>query len=274
MTTREIQKVFANWNKGDLDSYLIKITANIMGVKDEITGKPVVDIVLDAAGQKGTGRWTSESALALGVPAQTIAEAVFARAMSSLKDERVKAAKIIKLELPGVQENKDTLIKKIHNALFASKICSYAQGFQLLRAAAVEYGWDLDFGRIALIWSGGCIIRAQFLEKINAAFLNNPGLPNLLLDNYFMDKINVCQNDWREVIALAIKIGVPVPAFSSAIAYYDSYRSETVPANLIQAQRDYFGAHTYERIDKPRGEFYHTNWTGKGGDTVSSTYNV
>ncbi len=274
MTTKELQKVFTDWNKGDLDSYLIKITADIMGVQDEITGKPVVDIVLDAAGQKGTGRWTSESALALGVPAQTIAEAVFARTMSSLKDERVKAAKIIKLELPGVEENKDTLIKKIHNALFASKICSYAQGFQLLRAAAEEYEWDLDFGRIALIWRGGCIIRAQFLEKINAAFLNNPGLPNLLLDNYFMDKINVCQNDWRAVIALAIKIGVPVPAFSSAIAYYDSYRSERVPANLIQAQRDYFGAHTYERIDKPRGEFYHTNWTGKGGDTVSSTYNV
>ncbi len=274
MKTQEMQGVFSSWNENDLNSYLIGITAEIMGVKDEDTNEPVLDLILDAAGQKGTGRWTSETALSLGIPAQTIAEAVFARAMSALKDERVAAAGVLKGPVASLNVRKEPFIKQIHNTLFASKICSYAQGFQLMRAAAEEYGWKLNYGKIAKIWRGGCIIRAQFLDKIIKAYANNPALPNLLLDNYFKGIIESCQNDWREVVAAAAMNGIPVPAFSSALAYYDSYRSAVLPANLIQAQRDYFGAHTYERIDRPRGKFHHTNWTGKGGKTISSTYIV
>lgn len=273
MTTDEMQDVFKEWNKGELDSYLIEITSEIMGKKDEETGKPMLDVILDTAGQKGTGRWTSFEALNLGIPVPTVVEAVLARAMSAIKEERVAASK--KLHGPQAQfsGDKKEFIGMIRQALFASKICSYAQGFQLMRAAAEEYHWDLKFGEIALMWRGGCIIRAQFLSKIKAAFDNNPKLENLLLDDYFKSVIESHQKAWRKVIATAVEMGIPVPAFSSALAYYDGYRSDRLSANLLQAQRDYFGAHTYERVDKPRGQFFHTNWTGRGGKTASSTYN-
>jgi len=234
----------------------------------------MVEVILDTAGQKGTGRWTSLAALNLGVPAQTIAEAVFARAMSAVKDERVQASKILVGPKPVFSGEKAGFIVMLRQALYASKICSYAQGYQLMRAAAKEYGWDLNYGNIALLWRAGCIIRAQFLDNIKEAFDKQPDLPNLLLDDYFKKAIEINQAGWRSVIATAIQNGIAVPAFTSALAYYDGYRSARVPANLIQAQRDYFGAHTYERVDKPRGEFFHTNWTGRGGDTVSTTYTV
>ncbi|MGD9239694.1 MAG: hypothetical protein PVG69_06700, partial [Desulfobacterales bacterium] len=224
--------------------------------------------------QKGTGRWTSEQALALGIPAMTIAEAVFARTMSAIKEERVAASKILKGPKIDFSGSKKEFAEMIRKALYASKICSYAQGYQLMRAAAEEYHWDLKFDSIALLWRAGCIIRAQFLGKINETFAKNPNLENLLLDDYFRSVIDSTQNAWRKVISAAIENGIPVPAFSSALAYYDGYRSDRLPANLLQAQRDYFGAHTYERIDKPRGEFFHTNWTGRGGETVSTTYNA
>ncbi len=274
MTPHEISSVFGDWNEGELDSYLIEITRDILARDDEETGKPMVDVILDTAGQKGTGRWTSLAALNLGVPAQTIVEAVFARALSAIKDERKAASK--KLTGPDISFSGDrtAFIQMIQKALYASKICSYAQGYQLMRAAAQEYHWDLKYGEIALIWRGGCIIRAKFLCNIKEAFDTDPDLQNLLLDEYFKEAIENSQDDWRKVVATAIEHGVPVPAFSSALAYYDGYRSEILPANLLQAQRDYFGAHTYERVDKPRGEFFHTNWTGRGGDTVSTTYNV
>jgi 6-phosphogluconate dehydrogenase len=274
MTAKEMQPVFSEWNKGELDSYLIEITRDIMGKEDEETGRAMIDVILDAAGQKGTGKWTSAAALDLGVPAPTVAEAVFARAISAIKEERVAAAKILQGPKNGTNLNKKEFIEKIRKALYASKICSYAQGYQLMRMAAEEYGWDLKFGEIALMWRGGCIIRAQFLDKIKAAFDKKADLNNLLLADYFKDAIEKNQAAWREVIATAITTGIPVPAFSSALAYFDGYRSEVLPANLLQAQRDYFGAHTYERVDKPRGEFFHTNWTGRGGTTASSTYNV
>jgi len=274
MAPAGISEVFGEWNKGELDSYLIEITRDILAKVDDETGMPMVDVIMDKAGQKGTGRWTSLSALDLGVPAQTIAEAVFARAMSAIKDERLVASK--QLAGPEVMFTGDrtAFLDKLRQALFASKICSYAQGYQLMRAAAGEYNWDLKYGEIALMWRGGCIIRAQFLGDIKKAYDNDPGLQNLLLDKYFKDAIESSQSAWREVIATAVKHGVPVPAFSSALAYYDGYRSAVLPANLLQAQRDYFGAHTYERVDKPAGEYFHTNWTGTGGDTVSTTYNV
>ncbi len=274
MTPDEMHNVFAEWNKGELDSYLIEITRDIMAKKDDETGKPMVDLILDTAGQKGTGKWTSTAALDLGIPTMTIAEAVFARTISAIKDERVEAAKQLADLDNKIEGNKEDLLEMIRQALFASKICSYAQGFQLMRAAADENNWNLNFGDIALMWRGGCIIRAQFLEEIKAAFDKNPDLRNLLLSDYFKNIIETHQTAWRKVIALAVQAGIPVPAFSSSLAYYDSYRSARLPANLLQAQRDYFGAHTYERIDKPRGEFFHTNWTGRGGDTASSTYNV
>lgn len=275
MSADEMRDVFAEWNKGELDSYLIEITRDIMGKKDEETNKPVVELILDTAGQKGTGKWTSIAALDLGIPAMTIAEAVFARAISAMKEERVEASKQLDNKLDSkVDGNKEELLEMIRQALFVSKICSYAQGFQLMRAAADENNWNLNFGDIALMWRGGCIIRAQFLEEIKAAFDKSPDLPNLLLSDYFKKIITTHQTAWRKVIALAVQAGIPVPAFSSSLSYYDSYRSERLPANLLQAQRDYFGAHTYERVDKPRGEFFHTNWTGRGGDTASSTYNV
>ncbi len=274
MEPRDISAVFGEWNEGELDSYLIEITRDILAKEDDETGLPMVDVIMDRAGQKGTGRWTSMAALDLGVPAQTIAEAVFARALSAIKDERLGASQ--QLAGPGIMftGERKAFIEQLRQALFASKICSYAQGYQLLRAAATEYKWDLNYGEIALMWRGGCIIRAQFLGNIKQAYDSNPSLRNLLLDDYFKDAIQSSQLAWRKVIATAVEHGIPVPAFSSALAYYDGYRSAILPANLLQAQRDYFGAHTYERLDKPAGEYFHTNWTGTGGDTVSTSYNV
>jgi 6-phosphogluconate dehydrogenase len=272
MSPAEMHKVFSEWNQGELDSYLIEISADILGKTDPETGKPVVDIILDTAGQKGTGKWTSQSALDLGTPSMTIAEAVFARCVSALKEERVAASKILSGPKADFNLDKESFIENIRKALYASKICSYAQGYQLMKAAADEYGWDLKFGDIALMWRGGCIIRAKFLGDIKAAFDNNPSLPNLLLDPFFKKIIDDCQSAWRKVIASAVQAGVPVPAFSSALAYYDSYRSAVLPANLLQAQRDYFGAHTYERTDKARGQFFHFEWTENSGSTTSSTY--
>ncbi|KAA3662688.1 MAG: phosphogluconate dehydrogenase (NADP(+)-dependent, decarboxylating) [Calditrichaeota bacterium] len=274
MTPAEMEPVFAEWNKGELDSYLIQITHEILGYTDEESGKPMVDLILDTAGQKGTGKWTSVAALDVGVPAPTVAEAVFSRFMSAIKEERVSASGKLMGPEPKYTGEKTAFIEKIRKALYASKICSYAQGYQLMKMAGKEYDWDLKFGDIALMWREGCIIRAQFLGKIKEAFDNNHDLENLLLDDYFKNVIDSTQDAWREVVAEAVKMGIPVPAFSSALAYYDGYRSAVLPANLLQAQRDYFGAHTYERVDKPRGEFFHTNWTGRGGDTVSSTYNA
>jgi len=253
---KEMQEIFTEWNKGDLDSYLVEITADILGKKDEITGKPMVDVILDSAGQKGTGKWTSQSALDLGVPAPTIAEAVFARCVSALKEERVKASKT--LLGPKKISKYGAFVNRIKDALYISKICSYAQGFQLMKYASKEYGWNLDFGTIALIWRNGCIIRARFLDRISNAFAEKPGLENLLLDPYFKRIVMGSQMNWREVVAEAAKSGIPVPGFSSALSYYDSYRTARLPANLLQAQRDYFGAHTYERVDRP-GTF-HTKW--------------
>ncbi len=260
MTPAEMHEVFAEWNEGELDSYLIEITRDIMAKVDPETGKPMIHVILDTAGQKGTGKWTSQAALDLGVPAPTIAEAVFARTISAIKEERGAASIVLTGPEPALEVDRGEFVEKIRRALYAAKICSYAQGYQLMRAAAEEYGWDLKFGDIALMWRGGCIIRAQFLGRIKQAFDNRPDLPNLLLDPYFKAAIDENQQAWREVTAQAVMLGIPVPAFSSALAYYDSYRSETLPANLLQAQRDYFGAHTYERVDRPRGEFFHTEW--------------
>lgn len=273
MSNEEMANAFEEWNTGELDSYLIEITKDILRKKDDETGKYILDIILDAAGQKGTGRWTSEQALALGTPTMTIAEAVFARAMSAIKEERVAASKELKGPEIKFTGDKKEFLEKIRQGLFASKICSYAQGYQLMKSAAEEYNWELNYGDIALMWRGGCIIRAQFLGNIKEAFTKNPDLQNLLLDDYFKGVIHKSQAAWREVVAVAMQNGIAIPAFSSALAYFDGYRTETLSANMLQAQRDYFGAHTYERIDKPRGEFFHTNWTGRGGDTVSSSYN-
>jgi 6-phosphogluconate dehydrogenase len=274
MSADEMHNVFAEWNRGELDSYLIEITRDIMAKKDEETGQPMIQVILDTAGQKGTGKWTSQEALDLGIPAMTIAEAVFARTMSAIKTERVTASKDLRGPVAKFEGDRAELVEMIRQALYASKICSYAQGFQLMRAAAEEHAWKLNFGEIALMWRSGCIIRAQFLGKIKEAFDQEPNLANLLLSPYFKQVIENNQDAWRQVVAMSVRAGIPVPAFSSALAYYDSYRSERLPANLLQAQRDYFGAHTYERIDKPRGEFFHTNWTGTGGSTSSTTYNA
>jgi 6-phosphogluconate dehydrogenase len=272
MTPAAMHLVFQRWNQGELDSYLIEITADIMAYEDEETGRPLVELILDTAGQKGTGKWTSQSALDVGTPAATIAEAVFARFMSALKDERVAASDVLHGPTPSYDGDRSALVEEIRQALYASKICSYAQGFQLLRMAAAEFDWELDLGGIALLWRQGCIIRAQFLEPIKAAYDEKPDLANLLLASYFREAIDRSQVAWRNVIALAVQNGIPVPAYSSALAYYDGYRNARLPANLLQAQRDYFGAHTYERVDRPRGEFFHTDWTGHGGDTASTTY--
>ncbi len=263
--------VFNEWNTGELESYLIEITRDILAKKDEETGAPMVDVILDKAGQKGTGRWASLTALNLGVPAVTIAEAVFARAMSALKEERLEGARL--LAGPGTKFRGDrtTFIEKIRRALYASKITGYAQGFQILRAAADEYRWNFDYGKIALLWRGGCIIRAKFLNRIREAFDQKKDLPNLLLGEYFRSVMERNQADWRETVSMAVELGVPVPAFSSALAYYDGYRSAVLPAGLIQAQRDYFGAHTYERVDQP-GKSFHTRWTGREGGPPSTTY--
>jgi len=275
MDTDQLHEVFAEWNEGDLDSYLIEITRDIFAKEDPETGNPLVEMILDTAKQKGTGKWTSQSALDLGVPAPTVAEAVFARCVSALKEERVEASQILKgPEEQTFNGDRGAFIEDIRKALYASKICSYAQGYQLMRSAAEEYGWDLNYGDIALMWRGGCIIRARFLGDIKAAFERQPDLKNLLLDPFFTRIIEDCQQSWRKVVASAQQMGVPVPAFASALAYYDSYRSPRLPANLLQAQRDYFGAHTYERVDKSRGEFFHTDWKKLGGTTTSSTYTV
>ena len=274
LSAKEMQKVFAKWNKGELDSYLVGISADILSQTDEETGKPMVDVILDTAGQKGTGKWTSQAGLDLGVAIPQIAEAVFARCLSAIKEERVAASKILKgpAQKPAVDAKR--FVKLLEKAVYASKICSYSQGYQLMRTAAKEYGWNLNYGEIALVWRQGCIIRARFLGKIKAAFDARPDLANLLLDPYFNRVVTRAQAAWREVVQTAIALGIPVPAMSTALNYFDGYRSARLPANLLQAQRDYFGAHTFERTDKPRGQFYHHIWTESGGNTAASTYTV
>ena len=279
MSADEMHTVFADWNKGDLDSYLIEISRDILGKKDD-DGQPLVDKILDTAGQKGTGKWTVINSQDLGIPITLMAEAVYSRCVSALKDERVLASQSLSGPNPALTEiasdaaKKAAFVEDIRQALYASKIISYAQGYMLMRAAAKEYGWNLNYGGIALMWRGGCIIRSRFLGKIKDAFDKNPALSNLLLDDYFKGEISKAQAGWRNVVAMAALKGIPVPAFSTALAFFDQYRNAVLPANLLQAQRDYFGAHTYDRLDKPRGEFFHTNWTGKGGTTASTTYNV
>lgn len=273
MTANEMHDVFKEWNKGDLNSYLIEITRDILAYNDT-DGKPLVDSILDTAGQKGTGKWTAVAALDQGIPLTLIGEAVFARCLSSVKEERIKASKVLHGPKPVFSADKTKFISDLKDALYASKIVSYAQGYSLMRAAAVEYKWDLNYGGIALMWRGGCIIRSAFLGRIKEAFDNNPSITNLLIDPFFSDKVEKAQKGWRNVVSASVTNGIPVPSISSALGYYDGYRCERLPQNLLQAQRDYFGAHTYERTDKPRGEFFHTNWTGRGGTTSSSTYNV
>ncbi len=273
MSADEMHEVFKEWNEGELDSYLIEITRDILGYRDE-DGDPLVEKILDTAGQKGTGKWTGIEALDLGIPLTLIGESVFARCLSAIKEERVEASKVLSGPVPSYSGDRAEFINDIKSALYASKIVSYAQGYTLLREAAKEYGWDLNYGGIALLWRGGCIIRSVFLSKIKDAFDQNPSLPNLLLGPFFKEKVEAAQEGWRKVVATALVNGIPVPAFTTALNYFDGYRSERLPANMLQAQRDYFGAHTYERVDKPRGEFFHTNWTGRGGDTSSSTYSV
>ena len=273
MTAAEMSEVFAEWNRGELDSYLVEITRDILGYKDE-KGEYVVDHILDAAGQKGTGKWTGISALDLGVPLTLIAESVFARCLSSQKEERVAASSRFAGPKPAFKGDKKAFIDDLKQALYASKIVSYAQGYLLMREAAKEYGWALDYGTIALMWRGGCIIRSVFLGKIKEAFTAQPDLKNLLLDPFFNEKVQASQAAWRRVVTSAMENGIPVPTFAAALTYFDGYRTANLPANLLQAQRDYFGAHTYERTDKPRGEFFHTNWTGRGGNTAASTYTV
>ncbi len=273
MSADEMSAVFSDWNKAELDSYLIEITRDILAKKDE-DGSPLVDKILDTAGQKGTGKWTVINSAELGIPITLMAEAVYSRCVSSMKEERVKAAKKLKGPRAKISGDRATIVGQIKDALYASKIISYAQGYMLMRAAAAEYKWNLNNGGIALMWRGGCIIRSVLLGKIKDAFDKNPKLTNLLLDDYFRGEIKRCQKGWRAVVATAAKKGIPVPAFSTALAFFDGYRTANLPANLLQAQRDYFGAHTYERVDKPRGDFFHTNWTGRGGTTSSSTYTV
>ncbi len=273
MSNEEMHEVFAEWNGGVLDSYLIEITRDILAYKDE-DGNATVDLILDAAGQKGTGKWTAINALDLGQPLTLIGEAVFARCLSALKEERVAASSILKGPESSFDGDKKALVADLMQALYASKIVSYAQGYQLMRAAAEEYGWTLNYGGIALMWRGGCIIRSAFLGDIKKAFDKDQDLDNLLLDSFFQNAVETAQASWRRVVANSATLGIPMPAISAALAYYDGYRSARLPANLLQAQRDYFGAHTYERTDKERGEFFHTNWTGRGGNTSASTYDV
>jgi len=273
MSNQEMHEVFAKWNDGVLDSYLVEITRDILGYKDE-DGVETVDLILDKAGQKGTGKWTAISALDIGQPLTLIGEAVFARCLSALKDERVEAAKV--LDGPGTkfEGDKQAMIDDLEQALYASKIVSYAQGYQLMRAISDEKDWGLNYGAIALMWREGCIIRSAFLNNIRDAFEKDAELTNLLLDQFFQDAVENAQAAWRRVVSNAVTLGIPMPAIGAALAYFDGYRTERLPANLLQAQRDYFGAHTYERVDKNRGEFFHTNWTGRGGTTSSSTYNA
>lgn len=273
LSYEEMHKIYGEWNESELDSYLIEITRDIMAYRDE-NGEPLVEYILDAAGQKGTGKWTVEAALDEGSALTLISEAVFARCLSAKKEERVKASKI----LPGTDKvfsgNKEEFVENIKGALYASKIVSYAQGYALMRSASDAYGWNLEYGNIALMWRGGCIIRSAFLEKIKQAFDKNVELENLLLDEYFSSIMEKNQSGWRSVCAAAMEYGIPAPAMTAALSYYDGYRCDRLPANLLQAQRDYFGAHTYERVDAPRGKFFHTNWTGEGNDTASSVYTV
>ncbi|MCO6474272.1 MAG: decarboxylating NADP(+)-dependent phosphogluconate dehydrogenase [Melioribacteraceae bacterium] len=273
MSYDEMHQVFKEWNEGELDSYLVEITRDILAYKDD-DGQPLVEKILDTAGQKGTGKWTAIASLDQGVPLTLIGEAVYARTLSAMKDDRVEASKILKGPKPKFEGDKKQFIEDLRKALYASKIVSYAQGYVLMRYAAEEYGWNLNYGGIALMWRGGCIIRSIFLGKIKEAFDKNPKLTNLLLDDFFKEKIESSQDSWRKVVAAAATNGIWVPAMSTALNYFDGYRNDRLPANLLQAHRDYFGAHTYERVDKPRGEFFHTNWTGRGGKTASSTYNA
>lgn len=273
MSAAEMHQVFAEWNKTELDSYLIEITRDILGYTDQ-EGNVTLNQILDAAGQKGTGKWTSSAALEEGVPLTLIVEAVFARCLSAAKDQRVAAASLFPRTIPPFTGDKAAFVESIRKALYASKIVSYTQGYELMRAAAKTYNWNLDYGGIALMWRGGCIIRSVFLGRIKDAFDRNPQLENLLTDPYFCGIINGCIGSWRQVVAHAVSIGIPMPAFSSALSYFDGYTCASLPANLLQAQRDYFGAHTYQRLDRPRGEFFHTNWTGTGGTTASSSYTV
>jgi 6-phosphogluconate dehydrogenase len=266
-----MHQVFAEWNRGKLDSYLIEITRDILAFKDE-DGQPIVEKILDAAGQKGTGKWTVISSLDMGIPLTLISEAVMARSLSALKEERVAASKVLSGPTPNFNGDKAAFVNDLREALYASKIISYTQGYMLMRAAASEYKWNLNYGGIALMWRGGCIIRSIFLGKIKEAFDQNPDLTNLLLDPYFKEQVEAAQASWRRVVAKAVELGIPVPAMSSALAFFDGYRRDRLPANLLQAQRDYFGAHTYERVDQPRGQFFHTNWTGTGGAVTASTY--
>ncbi len=273
MTADEMHLAFKKYNEEELGSYLIEITRDILAYKDE-DGSALVEKILDTAGQKGTGKWTGISALDLGIPLTLIGESVFARCLSAQKDLRVMASKEIKGPKPEFKGDRNQFVEDIKMALYGAKIISYAQGYNLMMEAAKEYGWNLNYGGIALMWRGGCIIRSVFLGDIKKAFDNNSALPNLLLDPFFKETIEKAQAGWRRVCATALSNGIPVPALTSALCYFDGFRSERLPANLLQAQRDYFGAHTYERIDKPRGEFFHTNWTGRGGDTASTTYTV
>jgi len=273
MSNDEMQQVFAEWNKGELDSYLIQITSEILGHKED-DGRYTVDLILDTAGQKGTGKWTSVNSLDLGMPVTLIGEAVYARCLSAMKDARVEAAKILQGPKFKFDGDRKAFIEDIRQALLASKIVSYAQGFMLLREAAREYHWNLNYGGIAMVWRAGCIIRSVFLGKIKEAFDRNASLGNLLLDSYFQAVIDRCQSSWRRVLSKSVESGVPTPAFATALTFYDGYRSGRLPANLLQAQRDYFGAHTYERIDQPRGKFFHTNWTGHGGTVSAGAYTV
>ncbi len=271
MSPDEMHKVFADWKQGELDSYLIEITRDILAFKDT-DGQPLVDKILDTAGQKGTGKWTVMSSQELGIPITLIAEAVYARMLSALKEERLAAAKKLRGPNPIIKGDRAKIIEDIRRGLYASKIVSYAQGYMLMRAAAQQYQWNLNYGGIALMWRGGCIIRSTFLGKIKEAYHRTPKLSNLMLDGFFRKALNSAHRSWRNVVAAAAKKGIPIPAFSTALAFYDGYRSERLPANLLQAQRDYFGAHTYERLDQPRGQFFHTNWTGKGGNVASGSY--
>ena len=273
MSAAEMHEVFNAWNEGELNSYLVEITRDILACKNE-AGEVVVDKILDTAGQKGTGKWTGVAALDLGVPLTLIGESVFARCLSAQKTERVEAARQLAGPKPAFAGNRTAFIDDLKQALYASKIVSYAQGYLLMREAAKAYGWNLNYGGIALMWRGGCIIRSAFLSKIKEAFDKDPGLTNLLLAPFFREKVTAAQDSWRKTVSTAILNGIPVPSMSAGLAYFDGYRTERLPANLLQAQRDYFGAHTYERVDKPRGEFFHTNWTGKGGDTIATTYVV
>ncbi len=266
--------IFARWNRGVLDSYLVEITRDILGFTDPDTGQPMIDLILDTAGQKGTGKWTVISACDLGVPLTLIAEAVFARTLSAQKEERVAASTVLKSRARPFTGNRQDMIDDLENALYASKIISYAQGFSLMNAMGKESNWEINTGGVALMWRGGCIIRSAFLGRIKEAFDRDPKLANLLLDPYFTEQISRAENSWRRVCAAAMTHGIPLPAMASALSYFDGYRSERLPANLLQAQRDYFGAHTYERVDRPRGQFFHTNWTGHGGTTASTSYNA